>query len=204
MFSSFWREALRPAAGLFDSLSADGRGVLPRADAPLAALEACGLVMVKSLIDDHPMGGGLCSFVFDFLVHGEAAAALREPRAALAALEEVDPALAESWWGVLQLTSAEEFAAMSLTLDDFVRPRHTTSSAPADALESDDEEDTPLAHLRHLTPATVGGAIVAGVRQRLLDERREAFSALRRGFLDLEDLSVQLATLPTGGMCTGG
>ena len=62
---------------------------MPRADACLDSLEKVGLVIVKCVLDDHPLGGGLCPFVLQFLVHGEEAAALREPEMALRALAEL-------------------------------------------------------------------------------------------------------------------
>ena len=59
MYASFWRQALRPEAGLFEQGS-DGGLLLPAAAAPAADLQALGLVLAKAIIDDHPIGRGLC------------------------------------------------------------------------------------------------------------------------------------------------
>jgi hypothetical protein len=58
MFSLFWKEVVRPEAGLFEP-AADGGTVLPRADAPAESLRAVGVVMVKCILDDHPIGAGM-------------------------------------------------------------------------------------------------------------------------------------------------
>jgi hypothetical protein len=139
--------------------------------------------MLKCLIDDHPMSSHFSQFVFEYLVHGEGAPALHVPHAALAALEQVDPSLAASWSSVLRLSSADELAATGLTYADFLN---------AGASYGEDE-DLPLNLRRRVTLETVGDAIVAGVRRRLLDARRLSFAALRRGFTSLEDFSLQVA-----------
>ena len=87
MFSSFWHEVLRPQAGLFESC---GGGYLPRPDAPAEQLAAVGLAMTKCVIDEHPVGHGVCGFVFEYIVHQAEAAALHDTFAALDALEEYD------------------------------------------------------------------------------------------------------------------
>ena len=94
---------------------------MPRADACLDSLEKVGLVIAKCVLDDHPLGGGLCPFVLQFLVHGEEAAALREPEMALRALAEIDPTLANSWEALFSLESEDGVAALGLTMADFLQ-----------------------------------------------------------------------------------
>ena len=60
-----WREVVRPDAELFESI-ADGGAVLPRAEAPIEALQAVGLAMVKCVLDDHPIGAGDIACVLPF------------------------------------------------------------------------------------------------------------------------------------------
>ena len=55
---------LRPEAGLFEHASdGDGAAYLPRAAAPRDALRQCGRVLLKAVVDDHPMGLGIAPFV---------------------------------------------------------------------------------------------------------------------------------------------
>ena len=69
MHSSFWREVLRPELGLFErAADSEGGALLPAASAAHEDLVAVGRVLCKSLVDDHPTGGGLARFAFDFLV----------------------------------------------------------------------------------------------------------------------------------------
>ena len=101
MYSLFWQAALHPDAGLFEG-TYGGTGHLPAADAPAAALEAVGALLTKCIIDDHPIGCGLCPVVYDHLVFawgGEGAQSLREVDAALRALRDFVPVLSESWRG---------------------------------------------------------------------------------------------------------
>eukprot|EP00966_Prymnesium_polylepis_P079029 1831603-Prymnesium_polylepis.1 len=53
--------------GLFES--AGSGGYLPRCDARPDLLGAVGLVATKCVIDEQPVGHGLCSFVWQYLVH---------------------------------------------------------------------------------------------------------------------------------------
>ena len=241
MCSLFWREVVRPEAGLFEAV-ADGGMVLPRVDAPLESLRALGLVMVKCaldqhpvrshpnqphgmewhgtacrgmsrhaipdamrchatssdhipphpvslpcnwhaitmpwhdalphlrcILDDHPIGAGLCSIVFDFLVHAHSATAFNSPEQALLKLAEFDPQLAAAWRAILLDPSQRE----GLSLYDF----------------DDQLGEQPL------TDDNTPRAILAGCRRRLLADRLEGFTALRSGFLLHEDLQVQLASM---------
>ena len=51
-------------------LAADGDGAaaLPRADAPPEALRQCGRVMLKAILDDHPLGAEIAPFVLEYLI----------------------------------------------------------------------------------------------------------------------------------------
>ena len=174
MYSLFWSAALRPEAGLFEG----GAGLLlPTVHAPAAALEAVGALLCKCIIDEHPVGRGLCTFVYDYLVSGEGAYSLRDPTSALSALRDFDPMLADSWGGLLdapsQLDAMASSAATCVTLDAF------------------DDADADGAHIL-VTSANIADAVMAGCRWRLLESRRTSFEALVRGFTTAEDLQVQL------------
>lgn len=235
MYSSFWRHAVRPDVGLFES-GAEGCGCMPQVNARIESLESVGLVMAKCVLDDHPLGSGLCPFVLSFLVHGMEAAELREPEAALAALAQVDPALAQSWRALVSVESDVELMAMGLKMGDFlhldaniragarVKARflassegetqhteyyegtaavvHADGTVDVDYDDGDQEKAVASRYVELLQPADVAitlnnirRAVLEGVRERLLGERRPALLALRRGFQDLEDLTVQLAAL---------
>ena len=64
-----YTQAVAPAAGLFE-LAADGDGAaaLPRSDAPPEALRQCGRVMLKAILDDHPLGSEIAPFVLEYLI----------------------------------------------------------------------------------------------------------------------------------------
>jgi len=174
LYSLFWREVLREEHGLFERAVGNDSpgGSLPRPSAPPEALEAVGRVLLKCIIDDHPIGHGVCPFLLDQLVHGDAGAAseLGCPASALRALATFDASLAESW---RQLLEAPEQHLAGLTYEDF----------------------DPGAPDIHVPPAAFGEAIRMGVTQRLLTSRAGAFAALRRGAHGVEDLTVQLATV---------
>ena len=69
LLTPHYQKAVAPAAGLFE-LAADGDGAaaLPRADAPPEALRQCGRVMLKAILDDHPLGTGIAPFVLEYLI----------------------------------------------------------------------------------------------------------------------------------------
>lgn len=177
MYSLFWVAVLRPEAGLFEASDGGGSsstgGVLPRSDACEEDLEATGLVLCKCIVDDHPVGHGLCSFVIDYLVNGPDASALHDTTAALDALSGFDKALADSWRALVE--EPEVASDLGMTFDDF-----------------DDE-----AAAEYVTADNVPTAVLQGCTRRLMGGRQHAFSALRRGFLRCEDLQLQLSVLGT-------
>ena len=176
MFSSFFREVLKPEAGLFEPApDAEGGGLLPRSDAPEEDMEAVGRVIVKALIDDHPLGHGLAPVALEFLcgVHEESFATVT---AALAALRHFDPTLADNWASLL----TEPAAQAGLTVGDFPADAHETSAV---------DDETPL------TADIAASVITRACRCRLVGERRGALLALRRGFTEAVDLQLQLAPL---------
>ena len=60
---AFWREALSSPAGLFTpAADSSGATVLPRRGANADALRRAGRMLCKSLLDDHPIGPGLCAY----------------------------------------------------------------------------------------------------------------------------------------------
>ena len=95
-------------------MAADDGSVLPRSDASLESLRAVGLVMLKCVLDDHPITG-LCSIVFDFLVYGPSASSFNSPEQALRKLAEYDPQLAAAWRTILLEPAQRE----GLSLYDF-------------------------------------------------------------------------------------
>ena len=173
MYTCFWDQVVSHERGLFDRAKEASAVVLPRADAPPEKLQSLGRVLCKAVLDGHPLGGGLARFLFEFLVfenHGERRVFDdAQPRKALRALKDYDPVLADSWAALLDGTSPVE----GLTLEDM------DDSLP--------EPEQPL------TAANLPRAIVAGCRRRLLLDRREALEALRDGFTEHVDLTVQLA-----------
>ena len=93
-------------------------GCLPHPAAPTDRLEAVGLAVAKSIIDDHPLGHGFCGFVLDFLVHGDESEVLRDVGAALHALGGYDRALADGWRALLALEPAQ-VAELGMAFEDF-------------------------------------------------------------------------------------
>ena len=173
MYSLFWRECVRAEHSLFVHEAGGHGGCLPHPDAPAGHLEAVGLAIAKSIVDDHPLGHGFCGFVLDFLVHGDESEALRDVAVAIDALAGYDRALADSWRALLELDHAQ-IADLGMTVDDF----DGTAAA-----------DVPV------TTHNLPEAVLLGCAGRLLGARRASFDALRRGFLRCEDLTVQLAAL---------
>ena len=91
MHAQFWSEVVK-IDQLFDVR--DG-SALPRADAPMDSLELVGRALCKSILDDHPIGGGLSGWVLDFLVDPERALrAFRAAEDALRVLASFDSDLA--------------------------------------------------------------------------------------------------------------
>ena len=138
-------------------------------------MEAVGRVIVKALIDDHPLGHGLAPVALEFLcgVHEESFATVT---AALAALRHFDPTLADNWASLL----TEPAAQAGLTVGDFPADAHETSAV---------DDETPL------TADIAASVITRACRCRLVGERRGALLALRRGFTEAVDLQLQLAPL---------
>ena len=197
----FWREAAQPEACLFEcgdggggdedggsggggnggsGGSENGGGVLPRADASEEAMVGVGLMACKGVVDDHPVGAPLAPFVFEYLVHGDDAPALKDVRAALAALRGFDAPLATSWSSLLRLDSGA-LDALQLTRENF-------------------GEDDPARVDEQVTKPTLRGVLLAACARRLCGARRPALGAMRRGFMMHEDLTLQLGCLPPGAL----
>ena len=81
MHSQFWSEVVK--SQLFDV--SDG-AALPTKRAAVGPdvfrREVVGRMLCKSILDDHPIGGGLGGFVFEFLIDVHEQRAFRSPRAA--------------------------------------------------------------------------------------------------------------------------
>ena len=178
MHASFWRDVLRPEHGLFRQLSEGGAHLL-RPDADPERLTAVGRMLLKSVLDDHPLGHGIGRFTFEYLSGSHEWRAFRKecpnPRYALHLLSDADPELARGWSQLLD-KSAEELAAFELTMDAF---------------------DDSLADVK-VTHSNIAQAVVAGCRRKLLVEQQAALEALREGFTfgGRIDLAMQLAQHP--------
>jgi hypothetical protein len=65
LHATFWCEVFKAEHALFEQR--DGGRYLPRAGASADALELVGRMLLKSIIDDHPIGRLLSRFVLEFL-----------------------------------------------------------------------------------------------------------------------------------------
>ena len=66
---TFWREVLSSSANLFaPAADSSGATVLPRRGADAEALRRTGRMLCKSLLDDHPIGAGLCALALAHLI----------------------------------------------------------------------------------------------------------------------------------------
>jgi len=185
LHAQFWRHAVSPASELFERGSEGGR-VLPKADASLERLRLTGLMLCKSMLDDHPIGPGIARFLFEFLVfehHEQRVFDDQCPRDALRALEDFDEQLASRWASLLEQSAGAMAGAhlIGLSMHNF-----------DDKLEKDDP----------ISSDNLGCAIVAGCRRRLVGDRQAALCALRDGFrsFDKIDLTLQLASLSCDDM----
>jgi hypothetical protein len=131
LFSAFFSEVLLKDMGLFEGVAEDDAssgnvsiGLLPAPGAPIDRLVAMGGVMVKCVLADRPLGRGLGTFVFEYLADAHERRVFHEPHAALAALADFDPDLAQRW-GQLLVDPVE-----GLTLELF---------------DPDADEDVPIA-----------------------------------------------------------
>ena len=172
----FWRGVLAKEVGLFECCEG-GTCYLPRAAADEVTLELVGRVLLKSVLDNHPIGAGLSSFVFEFLAdsHDRRVFMPQQPLAALSALDEYDSELSRQY---RQLLDADDnhLACLGVTRSYF------------------DEQfgDEPL------TRSNVAETVVAGCRRLLFLDRRSSLEALKRGFTFKNiDLTIQLAAMPS-------
>ena len=169
MHSSFWRDMLGAQSALFE------RG-LPREKGDLNKLRCVGRMLCKSVLDDHPIGGGLARFVLHFLIDHHEVRVFGAVATALKALAEHEGehsgSLAARWSAMLSTGSGFEGCNLS-NFDESV----------------EDAEDHEV-HADNLE-----AAVLAGCRYRLLARRRNELNALRDGFTfkGSLDLSVQLA-----------
>ena len=195
--SAFWREVCK------SNLFSDG---LPAPGAPPEQLVGVGRMLAKSLCDDHVTGSGLARFALEYVVHGPAGRTLSSPRLALEALSECDAELAQRWRRCVELSALAVglivAPGVSIIVKLTLAPSFVCSYLDAGSVPSghelqlsnfdDDlaeEEDAPV------TGANLVVAVLAGCRQRLLTKRRASLDALKRGFAESIDLSMQLAPL---------
>jgi hypothetical protein len=173
LHSSFWRDVFKSEHGLFEQLTEEG-AYLPRAQADVSQLASVGRFLLKSVLDDHPTGPSLSTFLLEFVCGAHEMRAFRDthPIYALQLLANVDGTVAQSWSNLLCATD-DELSESLLTLDDF-------------------DESLPAVPL---TPTNVARAVVAGCRRKLLVDRHEALVALRDGFTlnGKLDFGLQLA-----------
>jgi len=176
MHSCFWRDMLGAQSPLFE------RG-LPRHGASPTKLRATGRMLCKSLLDDHPIGGGLARVVLHYLIEQHEPRVFGSVATALKALAEHEgehcESLAARWSAMLSSGSKGTAAAVveaGVYLSNFD--------------EGVEEEEDHEVHAGNLE-----AAVLAGCRYRLLTQRRAELNALRDGFVGHIDLSVQLAPL---------
>jgi hypothetical protein len=184
MFSSFFSEVLLQDAGLFEGVrevdtnggSGSGNisiGLLPSPTASPTDLMVIGRVMCKCVLADRPLGRGLGRFLFEYLVDAHERHVFHEPLAAIRALADYDPELAQRWSQLL----ASPLEGLTLDLFD---PSAEDDEVPAER-------------------GAIGRAIIAGCRYKLLGSRRSSLEALRQGFADQTlhgfDLTMQLGAL---------
>ena len=166
MYTLLFRELTRGSNELFEG-TPQGVGLLPRATAPADELCAVGRVLRKCVLDDRPVGLGFGRFLFDYLADAHERSVFVSAASALSALTDYDPDLAARWTRLLAKP------VEGLTQSDF-------DGGPSDA---------PLpASAPHFQRA-----IVAGCRYMLLGCREASLQAIRRGFAEHVDLSIQLA-----------
>jgi len=164
MYRSFWREVLKPEAGLF----ATRDRALPRPDANEDRLKLVGLVLCKSILAEQPIGPGLCRFVYEFLIedHGRSfdpeLPMERQVIAALEVLRDYDSELARSWEVVYNGFTSGHGAAGLYIIEEFA-PNHPDKD-------------------QNVTADNVGEAIVAGCRYTLWESCEAQLLALRAGF----------------------
>ena len=172
MYSCFFREMLLPDAALFEGVDgAVSIGLLPTSSARPEHMVAIGRIMCKCLLDDQPIGAGLGRFIFEYIADTHETRVFQNPHAALGALADFDPTLAQQWAKLLSKPIEE----LELTLDMF----------DEDAICRDGE----------YLPATeeaIGGAIIAGCRSRLLTKRERSLQALRAGFTEHGDTDLRI------------
>ena len=170
MYSCFFREMLLPDAALFEGVDgAVSIGLLPTSSARPEHMVAIGRIMCKCLLDDQPIGAGLGRFVFEYIADTHETRVFQNPLAALGALADFDPTLAQQWAKLL----SEPIEMLTLDMFD------------EDAICRDDE----------YLPATeeaVGSAIIAGCRSRLLTKRERSLQALRAGFTEHGDTDLRI------------
>ena len=133
--------------------------------------------MRRCVLDDQPIGSGIGCFLFEYLADAHERRVFGTPRAALAALADFDPELAQRWSKLL----AEPQEGLTLEMFDETAADDTELPATAGAL---------------------GTAIVAGCRRRLLGCREASLRAVRKGFIEHEhvDLSIQLGIFSSAEM----
>ena len=132
--------------------------------------------MRRCVLDDQPIGSGIGCFLFEYLADAHERRVFGTPRAALAALADFDPELAQRWSKLL----AEPQEGLTLEMFDETAEDEVELAATAEAL---------------------GGAIIAGCRLRLLGCREASLRAVRHGFTEHVDLRIQLGALSSAEMC---
>ena len=177
-YALFWQQVLKAEHGLFEQGCEAGGEYLPCANADPAKLESVGRVLLKSILDNHPTGAGLCSFLFEFLCDAHQRRCFeRGPREAVRVLASFDPQLGEQWARLLDGGAPALEGLTRGDVDPFLAGDDVESEAP-------------------LTLDNVGATVLAGCRHKLLESRRASLGALRRGFMFKDiDLSLQMAAL---------
>ena len=169
MYTRFFKESLASDVGLFESASEDSASSIGLLPAPTAAAEnmnAIGRAICKCVLDDQPLGRGIGRFVFEYLV-GTHDRTFLDVQSSLAALADFDSELAKRWAQLI----AEPQPGLTVSMFD---PEAGDDELPAER-------------------GALSRAVIAGCRHKLLLSREASLRAMRAGFIEHLDFSVQLA-----------
>ena len=200
MHAAFWKgvtaEELKlfkcaPLLGTLEELEDEDRSdaersepvFLPRVGACTHSLEMVGLMLCKSLINQHPTGPGLCRFVFDFLLEAEgkpsrafakeSAPIIEQAETAINSLSHFDVEQASYFHGHLRDSETGE-----LRTSEWVAERYS-------GMTFSELVPLPEGHALYDEPVTVDNlphAVVESSKWLLRGSRLPQLEALRRGF----------------------
>ena len=194
MHAAFWKGVTAEVLGTLEELEDEDRSdaersepvFLPRVGACTHSLEMVGLMLCKSLINQHPTGPGLCRFVFDFLLEAEgkpsrafakeSAPIMEQAETAINSLSHFDVEKASMFHGYLREQETGELRTSESIAKSFPG---MTISGDSGIIE------LPEGHALYDEPVTVDNlphAVVESSKWLLRGSRLPQLEALRRGF----------------------